>query len=64
MSYPNTAASRPAPFGLDQIPDYTQLREYAHRERSRAVSRALAAIWTWMKRPASLGRQEAGFWRA
>ncbi|MCZ4288231.1 hypothetical protein [Hoeflea alexandrii] len=49
---------------LDPLPDYHLYRERAHRERTRAINRALSMAWNRLAGRTSRQKSDAAFWTA
>ncbi|MBU2484290.1 MAG: hypothetical protein KKG78_04330 [Alphaproteobacteria bacterium] len=49
---------------LDPLPDYHRYRERAHRERTRAINRALSMAWNRLAGRTSRQKSDAAFWAA
>lgn len=49
---------------LDPLPDYHCYRERAHRERTKAINRALSMAWSRLSGRTSRRNRDAAFWTA
>lgn len=64
MFNPDSQTPHSAISPLDPLPDYHRYRERAHRERTRAINRALSSAWNRLAGRASRQKRDAAFWSA
>ena len=64
MLSPNNPTPHSTTHAVDQIPDFYQIRERAHHERTKAINMAVSMVWNRLAGRRSRQDRDANFWTA